>query len=127
MAFWLSACLPPQAVIGSDPGPLGFVLPLGSSQALESSSDASSLVLATARGSVKRLALSEVGSIRRNGLKVMTTSQDDRVVGAAVVPGGSGQDVAVMMSRRGRLVMFAVGEVAEQVGRVAGQRRGFRP
>ena len=80
------------------------------------------LVLATKKGSIKRLRLSAISSIRRSGLIVMNLKPGDELVAAR--PATDDDDV-IMVSEQGMSIRFKASEVTPH-SRTAGGMRGMR-
>ena len=79
------------------------------------------LVMGTRRGSVKRMALSAISSIRPSGLIVMNLKKDDEVV--AVRLATEAEDV-IIVTAQGMSIRFAVTEVTARQ-RAAGGLKGI--
>ncbi len=79
------------------------------------------LVMATRKGTIKRIALEQVSSVRRSGLIVMNLQPDDELVAARLARAG---DDVMMVSHGGMSIRFPVGEVRSRQ-RVAGGVRGM--
>lgn len=79
------------------------------------------LVLATRRGEVKALGLSQLAGIRSKGLLAMSLEKGDELVSARLV--GQAQDV-VMVTERGQAIRFPIAQVPRR-SRSAGGVRGI--
>ena len=79
------------------------------------------LIMATRKGSVKRVALEEVSSIRRAGLIIMNLKRGDDLVTARVV---REEDDIMMVSEQGQSIRFAAADVTPR-HRAAGGVRGM--
>ena len=79
------------------------------------------LLMGTRRGLVKRVALSEISSIRRSGLIIMNMKSDDELVSARLV---KEEDEIIMVSRQGMSIRFPVSEIKAR-RRVAGGVKGM--
>ena len=80
------------------------------------------LVLATEKGEVKRTALGEYASVRRNGLITMDLEPTDALVAARLA---RDQDQAILVSARGQAVRFPVSQL-RAASRQSGGVRGMR-
>ncbi|MGQ9572042.1 MAG: DNA gyrase subunit A [Dehalococcoidia bacterium] len=80
------------------------------------------LVLATKQGEVKKTALSEFASVRRNGLIAMDLEQGDALVAAQLA---GEQDEAVLVTGRGQALRFPVRQL-RSASRQSGGVRGIR-
>ena len=79
------------------------------------------VVMATARGIVKRMALSAFQNPRRLGITAITVGEEDELVSAALT---DGQGIVVLSSRGGKAVCFKETEV-RAMGRQAAGVRGL--
>ena len=79
------------------------------------------LVMATRKGSVKRVAIEQLSSIRRSGLIIMNLKANDDLVTARLA---KEEDDIIMVSERGMSIKFPVGAVKPRL-RVAGGVRGM--
>ncbi|MDR3038350.1 MAG: DNA gyrase subunit A [Candidatus Adiutrix sp.] len=79
------------------------------------------VVMATARGIVKRMALSAFQNPRRLGITAMTVGEEDELVSAALT---DGQSAVLLSSRGGKAVCFKETEV-RAMGRQAAGVRGL--
>ncbi|MFN4241737.1 MAG: DNA gyrase subunit A [Tepidisphaerales bacterium] len=86
------------------------------------SQDEQFLLLATARGIVKKTALSAYANIRRSGIIAIGLDEGDSLIGAAVT---GGKDDVVLGTRRGQAIRFNEDEV-RAMGRSAGGVIGAR-
>jgi DNA gyrase subunit A len=80
------------------------------------------LLMSTRGGVVKKTALSEFASIRRNGLIAMGLRNEDELISAGVV---AGEDEVILMSRNGQAIRFKV-ENLRTASRTSGGVRGIR-
>ena len=80
------------------------------------------LVLATEKGEVKRTALSEYASVRRNGLITMDLEPGDALVAARLA---RDQDQAILVTARGQALRFPVSQL-RAASRQSGGVRGIR-
>jgi DNA gyrase subunit A len=80
------------------------------------------LLMATRGGVVKKTALSEFASIRRNGLIAMGLRNRDELISAGVV---AGEDEVILVSRNGQAIRFKV-ENLRTASRTSGGVRGIR-
>jgi DNA gyrase subunit A len=80
------------------------------------------LVLATEKGEVKRTALSEYASVRRNGLITMDLEQGDSLVAARLAVD---EDQAILVTARGQALRFPVSQL-RAASRQSGGVRGVR-
>lgn len=83
---------------------------------------ASSLLLATAGGVVKKSAAKAFADVRRSGIIAITLKGDDRLIAARLVKEG---DEVSFVSRKGQSIRFSEGDVRE-MGRAAGGVAGMR-
>ncbi len=81
-----------------------------------------SMVVATARGEVKRTPLVQFESVRRPGLIAMKLKEGDRLVSARAAEDG---DTAILVSGGGRAIRFPVGSL-RVASRASGGVRGMR-
>ena len=79
------------------------------------------LVMATRRGTIKRIALEQISAVRRSGVIIMNLRDDDELVAARLA--GAGDDV-IMVSEKGMSIRFHAGEVRSRQ-RIAGGVRGM--
>ena len=61
------------------------------------------MVMATKRGIVKRLSISEIRSFRKSGLRVLTLGEDDQLIGVLLT---NGNDDILLGTKRGQSVRF---------------------
>jgi len=80
------------------------------------------LLMATRGGVVKKTALKEFASIRRNGLIAMGLRNEDELISAGVV---AGEDEVILVSRNGQAIRFKV-ENLRTASRTSGGVRGIR-
>ncbi|MGI6171351.1 MAG: DNA gyrase subunit A [Butyricicoccus sp.] len=80
------------------------------------------LFFATERGTVKRISLSDLGNIRRGGLRVLSLNEGDSVVNVCMT---SGDQTIMLISRNGQVVSFKEDEV-RPMGRTAVGVRGIQ-
>ena len=81
-----------------------------------------SMVVATARGDVKRTPLDQFESVRRAGLIAMNLKDGDQLVAARAA---GDDDTAILVSTHGRAIRFRVGAL-RIASRVSGGVRGIR-
>ena len=81
-----------------------------------------SMVVATARGDVKRTPLDQFESVRRAGLIAMNLRRDDHLVSARAA---GDEDDAILVSASGRAIRFKVGSL-RVASRASGGVRGMR-
>ena len=81
-----------------------------------------SMVVATARGDVKRTPLDQFESVRRAGLIAMNLRRDDHLVSARAA---GDEDDAILVSAGGRAIRFKVGSL-RVASRASGGVRGMR-
>ena len=79
------------------------------------------LVMATRKGTIKRIALEQISAVRRSGVIIMNLRDDDELVAARLA--GAGDDV-IMVSEKGMSIRFHAGEVRSRQ-RIAGGVRGM--
>ena len=79
------------------------------------------LVMVTARGTVKRMVMSEIYTARKAGIRVITLEEGDRLIS---VNRTDGSDFILLASRKGRAICFAETDV-RTMGRTAGGVRGM--
>ena len=79
------------------------------------------LVMATRKGSVKRVALEEISSIRRSGLIIMFLKADDELTTARRA---NEEDDIIMVSEQGQSIRFSISEIKPR-HRAAGGVRGM--
>ena len=79
------------------------------------------LVIATRKGSVKRIPLEEVSSIRRSGLIIMYLKNDDELVTARLA---KEEDDVIMVSEQGMSIRFPIVDITPR-HRAAGGVRGM--
>ncbi len=80
------------------------------------------IVMATARGEVKKTSLEEFGVVRSNGLIAMDLEQGDELVAAVLA--GDDEDV-LMVSEKGKAIRFGVKQL-RSASRTSGGVRGLR-
>lgn len=82
-----------------------------------------SIIMATRRGSVKRMHLGKFVNIRANGLAAMSLRDDDEVLLARLAD----DDMStIIVTREGKAVRFALSAVRPRITRAAGGVRGVR-
>ena len=81
------------------------------------------IVMATRKGEVKRMHLSQFANIRRNGLAAFDLNKGDQMLVARLADPGMS---VIMVTRNGKGVQFALDEVAVRQTRSAGGVRGIR-
>ena len=81
------------------------------------------ILLATRRGELKRMHLSQLANIRSNGLTAMDLEKDDMVMAVRLADPGS---EIIMVSRMGQGIRFALDQVRVRQTRSAGGVRGIR-
>ena len=108
--------------------PVGNVIPLGDGERVNALVGVGSLqepdlhlVMATRKGSVKRVRLEEISTIRKAGLIIMNLKGDDELVTARL---SRDDDDVIMVSEQGMSIRFRVAEVTPR-HRVAGGVRGM--
>ena len=79
------------------------------------------LVMATRKGSIKRVALNTISSIRPSGLIIMNLKTDDELVGARLA---KEEDDVILVSEQGMSIKFPVSDVVTR-GRSAGGVKGM--
>ncbi len=80
------------------------------------------LLMATRGGVIKKSALSEFASIRRNGLIAMGLRNEDKLISAEVA---AGEDDVILVSRNGQAIRFKVKSL-RTASRTSGGVRGIR-
>ena len=80
------------------------------------------LFFATERGTVKRIAINDLGNIRRGGLRVLSLNEGDSVVNVCMT---TGDQIIMLISRNGQVVSFRENEV-RPMGRTAVGVRGIQ-
>ena len=81
------------------------------------------IFMATRKGEVKRMALSQFANIRRNGLAAFDLNKGDSLLGARLADPDM---TVIMVTRNGKAVHFALEEVRVRATRGAGGVRGIR-
>ena len=81
------------------------------------------IVMATRKGEIKRMALSQFANIRSNGLAAFDLEKGDLLLGARLADPGM---TVIMVTRNGKAVHFALDEVRVRATRGAGGVRGIR-
>jgi DNA gyrase subunit A len=81
------------------------------------------IIMATRRGEVKRMRLSQFANIRANGLAAFDLNKGDSLMGARLADPGMS---CIIVSRNGKAVHFALDDVRERQTRGAGGVRGIR-
>ena len=81
------------------------------------------IVMATRKGEIKRMALSQFANIRSNGLAAFDLEKGDLLLGARLADPGM---TVIMVTRNGKAVHFALDEVRVRATRSAGGVRGIR-
>jgi DNA gyrase subunit A len=108
--------------------PVVNVIPLGDTERVNAiiavpdlEAEDTYLVMATKKGSIKRVALNNIASIRPSGLIIMNLKSDDELVGARLA---KEQDDVVLVSEQGMSIRFPVSDVVPR-GRSAGGVKGM--
>ncbi|MEE8518293.1 MAG: DNA gyrase subunit A [Dehalococcoidia bacterium] len=81
------------------------------------------IFMATVKGEIKRMHLSQFANIRSNGLAAFDLEKDDRLLGARLADADM---TVIMVTRNGKGVQFALTEVPIRKGRSAGGVRGIK-
>ncbi|MCH7607110.1 MAG: DNA gyrase subunit A [Chloroflexi bacterium] len=81
------------------------------------------IFMATRKGAVKRMALSQFANIRRNGLAAFDLKKGDALLGARLA---DPDNTVIMVTRNGKAVHFELDEVRVRATRSAGGVRGIR-
>ena len=80
------------------------------------------MVMATKRGVIKRLSVSEIRSFRKSGLRVLTLAEGDQLIGVMLT---DGEDDILLGSKQGQAVRFSENTV-RPMGRTAAGVIGIR-
>ena len=126
--YWLKVFLIPIASRTSRGKPIVNILPLGEDERITSMlpvtkyTDDHFVFMATAKGTVKKTALTNFARQRSVGLRAIELDEDDELVGTAVTDGS--KDVMVMSSS-GKITRFKESDV-RAMGRTARGVRGIR-
>ena len=80
------------------------------------------MVMATKRGVIKRLSVSEIRSFRKTGLRVLTLAEGDQLIGVLLT---GGEDDILLGSKQGQAVRFSENTV-RPMGRTAAGVIGIR-
>jgi len=80
------------------------------------------MLMATRRGEIKRTALGNFASVRRNGLRAMDLEPGDELVAVSLA---TEQDDVIMVTRKGQSIRFTVSSL-RVLSRTAGGVRGIR-
>jgi len=80
------------------------------------------LVLATKNGIIKKIELSALKNVRRNGLAVMKLTKDDLLAGAIIINKG---DEIILLTKKGKTIRFKEREV-RVMGRMASGIRAIK-
>ena len=81
------------------------------------------IFMATRKGAVKRMALSQFANIRRNGIAAFDLKKGDSLLGARLA---DPDNTVIMVTRNGKAVHFELDEVRVRATRSAGGVRGIR-
>jgi DNA gyrase subunit A len=126
--YWLKVYDVPQASRGSKGRPLVNLLPLEQGESvtailpLMDFPEEHYVFMATASGTVKRVALEQFSRPRTSGLRAIEFSEDDTLIGVAIT---DGTQQIMLFSNEGKAIRFDENEV-RVVGRTAMGVRGMR-
>ena len=118
----------PVASRGAKGRPMVNLLPLEANESItailpfKQFEDEQFIFMATASGTVKRIAANHFVNIRSNGLRALELSDDDTLIGAALT---DGQQQIMLFSNEGKAIRFAETDV-RAMGRTARGVRGMR-
>ncbi|MBE5817273.1 MAG: DNA gyrase subunit A [Clostridiales bacterium] len=90
--------------------------------ALDKNTDNKYIVFSTKKGYVKRMMLSEIANIRKNGLNTIVLEEDDELVSVKVT---SGNDDVLVATHMGKAIRFPESDLRPS-GRIARGSRGIK-
>jgi DNA gyrase subunit A len=125
--YWLRVFQLPQAGRQARGRPLVNLLPLETGEQVTAilpirEYDDRHIIMATARGTVKKCELTAFSNQRSNGIIAVSLDDDDHLIGVALAEKG---DDVLLVSNRGKAVRFAESDV-RAMGRTARGVRGIR-
>jgi len=126
--YWLKGYQFPQAGRNARGRPIVNLLPLAKDESIttllsvKDFEQEAFVFMATEKGTVKKVALSEFARSRSNGKIALELAEGDHLVGAALVK--EGEDL-MMVANSGKAIRFAQSDV-RQMGRTARGMRGMR-
>ncbi|MEE6075882.1 DNA topoisomerase (ATP-hydrolyzing) subunit A [Avibacterium paragallinarum] len=126
--YWLKVYQLPQASRGARGRPIVNILPLDENERITAILPISSyeenkfVVMATAGGMVKKIALTEFSRPRSNGIIALNLRDEDELIGVDIT---DGSNEIMLFSSQGRVVRFAESAV-RPMGRTATGVRGIK-
>ncbi len=126
--YWLKVYQLPQASRGSRGRPIVNILPLDENERITAILPISAyeenkfVVMATAGGMVKKIALTEFSRPRSNGIIALNLRDEDELIGVDIT---DGSNEIMLFSSQGRVVRFAESAV-RPMGRTATGVRGIK-
>lgn len=126
--YWLRVFQLPQAGRQARGKPLVNLLPLEAGEQvtavlpIKGYDDGKHIVMATARGTIKKCDLAAFSNQRSNGIIAVSLDEDDHLIGVALT--GRGDDI-LLVSDQGKAMRFAEADV-RSMGRTARGVRGIR-
>lgn len=126
--YWLKVYQLPQASRGARGRPIVNILPLQENERITAILPVSAyeedkfVVMATAGGIVKKIALTEFSRPRSNGIIALNLRDEDELIGVDIT---DGSNEIMLFSSQGRVVRFAEGAV-RAMGRLATGVRGIK-
>lgn len=126
--YWLKVYQLPQASRGARGRPIVNILPLQENERITAILPVSSyeedkfVVMATAGGIVKKIALTEFSRPRSNGIIALNLRDEDELIGVDIT---DGSNEIMLFSSQGRVVRFAENAV-RAMGRLATGVRGIK-
>ena len=126
--YWLKVYELPQAGRGSRGRPMVNLLPLEEGEQISTIlpvrdyPDDHFVFMATAKGTVKKTALSQFSRPRSSGLIALDIKEGDRLIGAAIT---NGSNHVMLLNSAGKMIRFDESNV-RAMGRTAGGVRGMR-
>lgn len=126
--YWLKVYQLPQASRGSRGRPIVNILPLQENERITAILPVSAyeedkfVVMATAGGIVKKIALTEFSRPRSNGIIALNLRDEDELIGVDIT---DGSNEIMLFSSQGRVVRFAENAV-RAMGRLATGVRGIK-
>ena len=126
--YWLKVYQFPQASRGARGRPIVNILPLQENERITAILPVSAyeedkfVVMATAGGIVKKIALTEFSRPRSNGIIALNLRDEDELIGVDIT---DGSNEIMLFSSQGRVVRFAEGAV-RAMGRLATGVRGIK-
>ncbi len=126
--YWLKVYQLPQASRGSRGRPIVNLLPLAEGERINAIlpireyQDHQNVVMATAKGTIKKVALKEFSRPRTSGIIAIELPEDDRLIGVDIT---HGTEEVMLFTDAGKVIRFGEDEV-RTMGRTARGVRGVK-